>query len=424
MQVLQLTSPPSRNINSINQIRPEDRAFHNWYRFVLSFPPHLVADFIKRWDLAQSQTCILDPFSGTGTTIVEAKKQGISGIGLESNPMAYLSGKVKVNWSIDPDLLWEHSQYIAEKTTKQLRNPGCKELDSEAASLILTGSISPLPLHKTLVLRENLEKFESPDLAEHQKLALARALVTSIGNLRFGPEVGITKSKADAPVVAEWLSNIRIMCEDLRNIQNFDAPRSQILLSDARACDEVLKPYSIDAVITSPPYPNEKDYTRTTRLESVILRLVSTKTELRQLKAGLLRSNTRNVYVTDKDDEWVREFSDIQRLAERIETRRVELGKTSGFEKLYARVTLLYFGGMARHLSSLRSTLRPGARLVYVVGDQASYLRIMIRTGQLLSQIAESLGYEVENIELFRTRFSTVTSEHLREEALILRWKG
>lgn len=49
--------------------------------------------------------------------------------------------------------------------------------------------------------------------------------------------------------------------------------------------------------------------------------------------------------------------------------------KTSGFERQYARVTKLYFGGMARHLAGLRTALNRGARLAYVVGDQASYLR-------------------------------------------------
>jgi hypothetical protein len=56
--------------------------------------------------------------------------------------------------------------------------------------------------------------------------------------------------------------------------------------------------------------------------------------------------------------------------------------------------------------------------------DQASYFRIMIRTGRILSEIAESLGYEVENIDLFRTRIATATKEHLREEVVILHWSG
>ena len=80
--------------------------------------------------------------------------------------------------------------------------------------------------------------------------------------------------------------------------------------------------------------------------------------------------------------------------------------------------------GMAQHLASLRSILRPGAILGYVVGDQASYLRVMIRTGQLIAQIADSLGYKVESIDLFRTRLATATGEQLREEVVVLRWPG
>ena len=91
---------------------------------------------------------------------------------------------------------------------------------------------------------------------------------------------------------------------------------------------------------------------------------------------------------------------------------------------MYARVTKLYFGGMMKHLSEIRPLLRPGASLAYVVGDQASYLRVMIRTGQILASLAEELGYRVERIDLFRTRLSTVTREQLREEVVVLRWKG
>jgi len=128
--------------------------------------------------------------------------------------------------------------------------------------------------------------------------------------------------------------------------------------------------------------------------------------------------------VDDSDDAYVEQFARVQRLAEEIEQRRIELGKTSGFERQYARVTKLYFGGMARHLSELRRVLRPGARLAYVVGDQASYLRVMIRTSEILGEIAASLGFEVVGTDLFRTRFATATQQHMREDVLLLRWPG
>ena len=100
------------------------------------------------------------------------------------------------------------------------------------------------------------------------------------------------------------------------------------------------------------------------------------------------------------------------------------LFRSSGFERLYHRAVKLYFGGMARHLADLRLVLRPGAHLAYVVGDQKSYLQILIPTGRLLGDIAQGLGYQLLAIELFRTRLSTTTKEQMREEVVLLRWPG
>jgi hypothetical protein len=91
---------------------------------------------------------------------------------------------------------------------------------------------------------------------------------------------------------------------------------------------------------------------------------------------------------------------------------------------MYHRVTRLYFGGMAKQLASLRGILKPGAMLGYVVGDQASYLQVMIRTGEILAELAEGLGYEVCRIDLFRERFATATRAQMREEVVVLRWPG
>lgn len=55
-----------------NRLSTLDRVAHDWYRFVLSFPPHLVRDYLQRFGISSDHT-VLDPFCGTGTTIVECK---------------------------------------------------------------------------------------------------------------------------------------------------------------------------------------------------------------------------------------------------------------------------------------------------------------------------------------------------------------
>jgi tRNA G10 N-methylase Trm11 len=54
---------------------------------VLSFPLHLVRDYVNRFDV-EPDSCVLDPFCGTGTTLVEYKKLGISTAGVEALPIA------------------------------------------------------------------------------------------------------------------------------------------------------------------------------------------------------------------------------------------------------------------------------------------------------------------------------------------------
>jgi SAM-dependent methyltransferase len=419
-----------------NRLLAEDRPVHDWYRFVLSFPPHLVREYLHRFRITPGER-VLDPFCGTGTTLVECKKLGIPSVGAEMNPMACFASRTKVDWTPDPAGLVEHAAHVADLAHRRLDadgivdvsplfqldgHPRLRRLAPDQAQLLLANSISPLPLHKALVLLECLEQHRDERYVAHERLALARTLVFTSSNLEFGPEVGVGPAKPDAAVITPWLAGVRAMAEDLKQLRDRRHVEARVLLADARDLTGVLEPGSVDAVITSPPYPNEKDYTRTTRLESVVLGFIRNRTDLRALKAGLVRSNTRNVYKHDGDDRWIAGHPEIERIASEIEARRLALGKNSGFERQYARVTRLYFGGMARHLATLRALLRPGARLAYVVGDQASYLRVMIRTGQLLADIARSLGYEVVAIDLFRTRLATATREQLREEVVVLRW--
>lgn len=439
VEAVEATAPPTSN-QEANRLCVQDRAAHEWYRFVLSFPPHLVREYLQRFAVKPTGR-VLDPFCGTGTTLVECKKLGIPCIGVEANPMAHFASQVKLDWSPDPEGLVAHANRAARKAKALLRSDGIEDdllhglrpqqalksprtLPVERLRLLLTDSISPIPLHKTLVLLGCLDSNRDDRYWRHERLALAKALVSSVSNLKFGPEVGVGSIKQDAPVLPPWITEIQAMAEDLKELPTDGRTPATVHLADARKISQLIEPTSVDVVVTSPPYPNEKDYTRTTRLESVLLGFIRDKSDLRALKKGLVRSNTRSVYKTDDDDQWVGRHAAIQQLAQQIEDRRRQLGKTSGFERLYARVTKLYFGGMTRHLAELRFVLRPGARLAYVVGDQASYLQVMIRTGQLIADIAQALGYELEGIDLFRTRLATATRQQLREEVVLLRWPG
>ncbi len=419
-----------------NGLPKNDLPFHDWYRFVLSYPPQLVRKYLSLFNV-NSKNRVLDPFCGTGTTNVECKLLGIESVGVESNPFPFFASKVKVDWSIDPKEFMENGQFIAKKALSEIRRSGVNDLilnEREDTStllslsplsegLLIKDSISPLPKHKAIILLKCIRQYATPRFLQHFELAFGKSLVFKVSNLAFGPEVGIGKIKTDVEVVSNWLADVKKMSEDIQDNQN-NKSQANIYQLDSRCLSQDIENESIDFVITSPPYPNEKDYTRTTRLESVFLGFINSPEELRDVKQGLVRSNTRGIYKLDEDYKEIEDISEIMDLACQIEKRRIELGKTSGFEKNYSKVTRNYFGGMALHLSDLRRTLKPGAKLAYVVGDQASYFRIMIKTGELLGLVAKKYGYEILGLDLFRTRLATATKAQLREEVLLLRWPG
>ncbi len=312
--------PPQRRHNPLgNRVDPKDRHFHEWYRFVLSFPPHLVRTYLEKFS-APEDAVLLDPFCGCGTTLVEGKLSGLRTIGIEANPFAQFASRIKTDWEIKPEELSEDAETIARRALDRLAREGIDDsgflsefpediewrtLSEEKMKLLLTDSISRIPLHKSLILLEIINKFGKDRLKGHELLAFSKALVFGISNLHFGPEVGIGSIKTDVPVISIWLQEIKTMVDDSQSLTRKKLPVSEVCLADARNMDQHLDPNSVDMVITSPPYPNEKDYTRTTRLESVLLGFINDRAGLRSLKSNLIRSNTRNVYKSDDDDKWI-----------------------------------------------------------------------------------------------------------------------
>lgn len=174
-----------------NKLGPDDQDFHDWYRFVLSYPPHLVSHYIQDFKLSPDNI-ILDPFCGTGTTLVEAKCQGFAAIGLEANPVAHFASQVKLDWEVNPDELLATAMEIAHQVQEIFKAQGIddtglskpsslsvslRSLSPECEKLILTNSISPFPLHKSLILIEILDGYRQNRCYRHLKLAFAKTLV-------------------------------------------------------------------------------------------------------------------------------------------------------------------------------------------------------------------------------------------------------
>lgn len=436
--------------------RLADTTFHDWYRMVYAYSDQIIVDLSKEWDITQDDL-LLDPFIGTGTSAVAAKKMGIDAIGTDAMPPSVLASRVKTNWGVDIDELRERTndllktvgpvfQEISTEGNVSLREFGngsgseisLDKYDFQEPEKTPKDWLSEKPLKKMLVLKHEIGKLPDDDITDILKVAMFAIMPENVANISFGPEAYRVKMEDDVDVYNLFKTKINKIEKDLRRVQeemesSLKPGDTEIFEADARFIGDTLSEKStllekhggIDYVITSPPYPAEHDYTRNQRLELVWLNEVTDNKSLQRIKKNSIRSNTKNIYVDDEDGEItnIRDNEKVDEIVAEMERILEEEDITHGFGQQYPRVVEEYFGGMVRHFEQLYDIMSPGGLAGYVVADQASYWQVEIPTGQILGELAEDkVGFHKEGIKLWRNVAATTgKKEDLREEILVLR---
>lgn len=72
---------------------------HSWFRLTPSFGPDLVRTIIREMGIKPGAH-LHDPFSGAGTTAIEASLEGFRASCLEINPFLHFVGKTCLHWDI------------------------------------------------------------------------------------------------------------------------------------------------------------------------------------------------------------------------------------------------------------------------------------------------------------------------------------
>lgn len=427
----------------------EEDLVHGWYRFVLAYPDHLVTDMLDRFD-ANKDSLVLDPFCGTGTTLVECKKAGIDSVGIDANPASVIASQVKTDWSLNPVVLSSLCEDVvaqAKPVSEQLMLSDTPlfgtDKDVEAikeevlrdspegrylvdSGMVERGWIDEVPFLISIALLSAIKQAEAaPKYVRALKVALAACVVESAANVRFGPEIYVSEGSGTHDVLNVFEDKVEDILTDIGTVSAIGQPGKVLVLEgDSRNCSRLLQDsgiQSIDYVITSPPYPTEKDYTRQTRLELVYLGYVHGRKSLQRVKKQMVRSHSKGIYKADSDGELVAHLPYVREIADELREKVEE--KTYGFAKLYPRIIEEYFGGMYRHFRSLSRILRHGGKAAYVVGEQCTYLSTFTPTGTILTRLAElpEVGLKVDDVFVWRVRQGTTGArERLKEEIVIL----
>ncbi len=154
------------------------------------------------------------------------------------------------------------------------------------------------------------------------------------------------------------------------------------------------------AIVTSPPYCNRYDYTRTYALELAILGIDERQlVELRQsMLSCTVENRAKDLLACNRDWENAVAAAGNQPLLQQIlayldSQNQQGLLNNSGI----ARMVRGYFYEMACVIAECGRVLRPGAPLV-MVNDNVRYAGAAISVDLILSDLAEQLGFRCENI--------------------------
>ncbi len=177
-----------------------------------------------------------------------------------------------------------------------------------------------------------------------------------------------------------------------------------------------IKPNTIDFLITSPPYPNDLEYTRQTRLEMYMLDFVSNMDDVQKIKRTMIKGSTKLIYKESNSAKYIIDFESVQNVSKEIFEQTKH--KNWGFD--YPRMVKEFFGDMYLCLKEFLPLMKTGAYYLLVVGDQ-TIKGVYIPVCDILVEMGNKLGYSSSSKELFRIRRSTGHNIDLPEEIIILK---
>lgn len=369
---------------------------HRWFRYSAGFSAAWAEASIRRSE-PQGSVAVLDPFAGSGTTLIAAQAQNVNAIGLETHPLVARIAKAKLGWNLDPDHFEERADLILRQTTPRIWSK----------PPVLLNKIYPrTTLAALLGMRDSLESGQQGDaIDELLWLALVSILrrCSPAGTAQWQYVLpNKTKAKVAEPYLA-FKGQVQLMASDMRRMPDTSSA-VRLLEKDARQLSGVLDD-SVDLVLTSPPYPNNYDYADATRIEMTFLGEIEKWGDLQSaVRSHLIRSCSQHMVRYDatealEADEVAPIRSELVDTYERLETVR----KNHGGRKAYHLMVAAYFHDLARTFTALRRVCRNESTAEFVIGDSAPYA-IHIPVERWLGELALGAGFKSWTFEKVRDR--------------------
>ena len=368
----------------VNKSLPLLRLFRYKEAFSLSF----VQQIINELKLSSSDL-VLDPFCGMGTTLLASGLHNISSIGIDSSPLAvFISNTLPLLLTIEPSHLRETYQHIIELLGNQPLAPIAEDVP------IIKIAFPPDVLTTLRKLKSAIDNLDTP-IRDVMTLLFLSILEGCSYTSKDGQFLRLNRRKNIVEPIKLLENKIYEAEKDLYLVEQLGWRRKWrapiIMQCDARQMSQYLLHISPTAIITSPPYANRYDYTRSYTLE-LCFGFVRNYEELKALRSDMLRSH---IEARVNPDEYPSHYI-AQEIIKSLEQRRSNLNNP--------RIPLMlkgYFVDMELVIKEFARILAPKSWAVMVVGN-VRYDGEIIPVDTILCDIAESVGFDVKAIWIAR----------------------
>lgn len=362
--------------------------FHRWVHLTEGFSAKLVTQELAG---VSRDTHVYDPFGGTGTTPLVAAELGLRGTWAEVNPYLREAASVKVAAACAAQA--ERRAVIAE--LGELLAVGPKRSARTPHPLTRANSVRDFFDQKTAdELLGWVRRFDEADglTARLGRLAVASCAIGASNmiravDLRRRTPAEQARKRRDASEVL--MERVHLMIDDLRSTPTAEG-FAECVSNDARELPTDMPP--VDLVVTSPPYLNGTNYCRNTKLELLLLAMIDTEDDLKDLRARSVTAGINNVSKRIRDPASI----------EAVEAVATQLDECA-YDRRIPTMVRAYFSDMHLVLGATRAVANPGARFVLDIGD-SRFAGVHVDTPDLLCQIAAQVGWRVEAVEIIRAR--------------------
>lgn len=372
---------------------------HRWMRYSAGYSAAWAESVIR----GAGARNVLDPFVGSGTTLLAAQDAGAKGYGIEAHPFVVRIARGKLHRGSDPAAF---ERFAAAVRKEALGIAG----QTEGYPALIEKCYDRSVLQQLDALRRAVEKANDGTLQAELTWLVLASLLRKVSHANTAQWQYVLPSKSKAKVVPPMRAfdeTVSMFAHDMRATQYRQlGPVPLLIQGDARTCLGV-PDGEIDLVVTSPPYPNNYDYADSTRLEMSFFQEITGWGDLQDaVRQHLVRSCSQ--HVPEKKVSLPAVLVDpvlapiLDELAS-VCNQLSDIRHTKGGKKTYHLMVACYFQDLAHVWHSLRRVCGSPSRLCFVIGDSAPY-GIYVPVIQWFEKLAVSAGFGKVSFEQTRER--------------------